>query len=479
MRVMRPSSDHAEPRGVDPVLGLILGVALVLRVHESMRAPLWYDELYSWGAAQRSWTEVLAIARADVHPPLHFLLMWCWRVFGDSDLAVRSLSIVCGIGGIAAAYALTQALFGRNAARLATLLLALHPWHVYVSQEARSYSFLWLALTLSSLGAWRWSERERGADAALFVVAAALALWTHYIAGLVLLVQFAWGIAALARTPGRLPRWFGMHALVAILFAAQIPTLWVQFHRVETDHWLQRPDLPALIDVGRRLAFGSIWFLPVFLIFSLVPLARARTRPAAGFAWMVGMISVALCWYLGTRGVRLFAVKYVLFALPLLMALVAAGVTVLPGRVARGVITALLAFGAIRSTWARPPQPEAQALALVRIHLDSRARPGDLVFHADTHTLLFAQHYLPNLRHRLLIGTQRLPYFEGGLLVADSTRAAPAELAAVHAAGGRWFAMAARPAGLDTRAARAQFDSLAVARVSTLGVVTVWDGVRP
>ncbi|MEO5988294.1 MAG: glycosyltransferase family 39 protein [Candidatus Eisenbacteria bacterium] len=476
---MRSSPEHAGPRGVDPVLALILGTALLLRLHEAMRAPLWYDELYSWGASHRPFLEMLAIARADVHPPLHFVLTWCWGWFGDSDLAIRSLSIVCGLGGLAAAHALTQAMFGRSTARIATLLLALHPWHIYISQEARSYALLWLALTLSALGAWHWSERGRSRDATLFVLASAVALWTHYIAGPVLVVQFAWGIAALARHPGKLARWFGLHLMVALLFAPQLHTLRAQFHRVETDHWLQRPDQAALSDVGRRLAFGSVWFLPGILGFAFAPLLRTRTRRAAVFGWTVGIVTVLACWYLSTRGVRLFGVKYMLFALPLVMALVAAGVMLLPGRAPRWVVIALLASGALRSTWLRAPQPEAESLALVRSHLASRARAGDLVFHADTHTLLFSQHYLPNLRHRLLIGGQRLPYFEGGLLVAESTRAVPDELAAAHVLGSRWFALAARPAGIDTRAARAQFDSLAFARNSNLGVVTVWDGVRP
>ena len=32
-----------------------------------------------------------------------------------------------------------------------------------------------------------------------------------------------------------------------------------------------------------------------------------------------------------------------------------------------------------------------------------RMRPGDLVYHADTHTLLFAERYFPAQHHRLLL----------------------------------------------------------------------------
>lgn len=474
---MRNPLETSARRGFDPVLAIILAVAVVLRVREALGTPLWYDELYTLAASQRPFAEMLANARADVHPPLHFVLTWAWSVFGTSDLAVRSLSIVCGIAGLAATYALAEAMFDRSAARISALLLALHPWHIYVSQEARSYALLWLALTLASLGAWRWCEKPARGNALLFVLAAATALWTHYIAGLVLAVQFVWGLAALPRDARRIGGWIGLHAAVGALFAAQLPTLWSQFHRVESDHWMPRPDLPALFDLARRVSFGGLLWVPLVLGLALLPFFLSRSRRAASFAWVVGPASVLVCWFLGTRGVRLFGVKYVLFSLPFLFTLVAAGVSRLPGRHAATIATALLAFIAVRSTLKHSPQPEAASLARARAYLQPRLRADDVVYHADTHTWLFGVHYFTAQRHRLLLGNQRLPYFEGGLIVPDSVRALPGEAIARDLAGDRWFAMAARPAGLDTRAAGAEFDSLANVPRSTLGVVTVWDGV--
>lgn len=164
----------------------LLLLALALRVREALRAPLWFDELYTRAATDRPWPEVLRVVRADVHPPLHFVIAHAWRVLGDSDLAIRSSSLLFAMAALAVGFVLARDLFGRGTALFATALVALHPWHIYVSQEARSYPMLWLALTAAWLGAWRWSEHGRRVDAALFVIAASVAAWTHYLAIVVL-----------------------------------------------------------------------------------------------------------------------------------------------------------------------------------------------------------------------------------------------------------------------------------------------------
>ncbi len=434
-------------------LPLVLLLALALRVREALAAPLWYDELYTLAALKRDWPGVLAVLRADVHPPLHFALGWLWYRVADSDLALRALPIACGVAAVAAGWALARALFGRAAAHLAALLLALHPWHVHVSQEARSYPLLWLFLALAWWGAWRWSESARARDAVTFVAGAALALWTHYLAGPVLAATFAWGAARFAREPRRLLAWGGLHAAVAVLFAPVLPLWWSQVHRTTHESWATVPRLADLLDIARREAFSSTALVPAFALLALAPLARPATRRAAGFALAAGPGAIALCLVIARLGVRLYSPKYVLFALPLALALAAAGALALPRRPLAAAAAALLVLGAARGLLAWGHQPEAMALARARAALAPLVRAGDPIYHADSHTWLFGRRYLPAARHRLVLMGQRLPYFEGGHLVPDSVRAEAAEVESVAAAGGRWFALAAQPAGTDPRRA--------------------------
>jgi uncharacterized membrane protein len=465
------------PTGMDRLaLPAIFLIALLLRVREAVRAPLWYDELYSQAAVHRPWHQVMEVMRADVHPPLIYMLSFAWKVFGDSDLAVRSLSIVFGMATLAVGYALARELFGRPAALIATALLAVHPWHIYISQEARSYPELWFFLTTSAFAAWRFcasGQKSDRATAALFVVSAALALWTHYLAGIVLFVQFVWGALALRREPKRLGMWVLLHVAVAALFAPVVPMLWQQFHRVETDHWMPRPTFADVIDLARRISLSAMYLVPVVLGLALLPLLPERTRRPALFALTIGPLTVLLCWVLGIKGLRLFASKYMLFSLTAIFALVAAGIARLPGRITPWIVTGVLLLFAGRASLIRTPYPEAAGLGQARAALTGHVHEGDVFYHADSHTLLFAERYFPQARHRLLLMGQRFPYFEGGHLVADSSRGDVAELDATVASGSRWFAMAAAPAGIDTHPAAALFDSLA-GLPQKLGVVRVW-----
>jgi uncharacterized membrane protein len=93
---------------------LVLAFATLLRVNDLGRESLWHDEAYS---AVHARARVLAIARdsatTDNNPPLYYELLRAWtRVFGEREAALRSLSVVAGISGVAVTYGLALALSG-------------------------------------------------------------------------------------------------------------------------------------------------------------------------------------------------------------------------------------------------------------------------------------------------------------------------------------------------------------------------------
>jgi uncharacterized membrane protein len=82
---------------------------------------------------------------------LYYLILRGWVVFGDSEAALRSLSVLAGVGALAIVIVLTRELFGQRVALLCGLLLAIDPLYVQFAQDVRGYSLCLLLVSASSL----------------------------------------------------------------------------------------------------------------------------------------------------------------------------------------------------------------------------------------------------------------------------------------------------------------------------------------
>src|SRR5512147_1509886 len=97
-------------------LGLLAG-AFALRVYMLGAQSLWNDEGTSVALASRSLEAIADGAAKDIHPPLYYFLLHYWMpLAGDSEYAVRFLSVVAGVLLVAFTVRLAQDLFGKEAA---------------------------------------------------------------------------------------------------------------------------------------------------------------------------------------------------------------------------------------------------------------------------------------------------------------------------------------------------------------------------
>ena len=138
-----------------------------------------------------------ALPRSESSPPLHYLAAWGWGgVFGLGEAGVRSLSLLAGAATVPVAYLAGRELSGMRAGLVAAALVAVSPFLVFYSQEARAYALLTL---LGALSFWLFARalrRPSGWSLGLWAVTAALALATHYFAGFLVLAEAVWLLAA-------------------------------------------------------------------------------------------------------------------------------------------------------------------------------------------------------------------------------------------------------------------------------------------
>lgn len=77
----------------------------------------------------------------EPHPVLYYMGMFAWTsAFGESETALRTPSVLFGIGSIALVYALGAGLYGRAAGLWAAALLAFNGFHIFWSGMARMYA---------------------------------------------------------------------------------------------------------------------------------------------------------------------------------------------------------------------------------------------------------------------------------------------------------------------------------------------------
>jgi len=119
----------------------------------SINQSLWLDEATTALVSQRSVVNYFTqFAVGDFHPPLYYLLsMGISRLFGSSEIALRLVSIVSGVGTVFVVYKIAE-LFsdkGSYTPFIASIFLATSGLHIYYSQEARMYTLAALFATLS------------------------------------------------------------------------------------------------------------------------------------------------------------------------------------------------------------------------------------------------------------------------------------------------------------------------------------------
>ena len=175
---------------------MLLG--LVIRLLWLGGKSLWLDEVFSLRTAQLG-QKLLWTGQRDIYyPPLFYLLLEAWSGVGKSEFILRLPVAVFGAACVLLVYALATELADSKVALSVAGLVAFSPLLVWYSQELRSYSILaalslastWSCVRLLKRPSWAWWMAS-----VLFMSAA---LYLHYFAALLVLLQATIAIVLLA-----------------------------------------------------------------------------------------------------------------------------------------------------------------------------------------------------------------------------------------------------------------------------------------
>jgi len=385
-------------------VALVVAVGLVLRFWT--RSGLWLDEALTVDIARLPLHAIPEALKHDGAPPLYYYLLHFWiALFGQSNVAVRSLSGIIAVLTLPVAWLCGKRFGGRAVAWTTLVLLASAPFAVYYGTEARMYALVIFLTGLGFLALQRAIEAPRPGNLIAVAVVAAALLYTQYWSLYLVGVTGLWLLVPIVRTRRR-GSWAGSPwpAFLAlaggfVLFLPWVPTFVYQSQHTATP-WAAPPNFSAVINAvtgfsdnqGSTLASGTnqgrllavIYFAMLALaLFGLGKTDRIieldlHTRPRSRGATfiVVGTLFAAIAGGIITRSA--FSSRYaaVIF-LPLIL-VIALGTTTLLNPKVRAAVVAVAVIAGLVSSAQNVTTQRTQANA-VATSINRHAKAGDII----------------------------------------------------------------------------------------------------
>lgn len=265
------------------LLALLTGAGLVLRLIYLSGPEFWYDEAFTVLLSRLPFERMILATAGDTHPPLYYLLTWVWvRIVGSSEFTMRLPSVIAGTAAIPLAWLVTDRLeLSRNTRWAVVIVMALGPFELYFSQEARMYTllqlaYLWAVLALIDR---KWLQLALANLALLYLHNYGL----FYVATL--------GLLALYQERRLTPQIAGAFAIPALAWSPWIAVLLYQMGQVGGGYWIEPVTLGQIVYTLTLFLFGPFvrqWVMAATMVSigALVYAAVNVTRRSLAIYWL-------------------------------------------------------------------------------------------------------------------------------------------------------------------------------------------------
>ena len=379
----------------------MVAAGAVVRFLFLTRKPFWFDEYFSAEVARISWGSFLHLLWwREANMSLYYVLLRIWMQLGHSEFYIRSLSVAISAATIPAIYWLALQLYDKRVALVAAALFTFNAYSVRYAQEARSYALFLLLATLSSGFLIALAREPVRRNRIGYVLVSVLAVYAHLYALLLLATHwlaFRWlGSGGWSDDQSRTQvsvhmrrAWIaiGIAVLPLLVFAAKTGAGPIR--------WIQRPGLHDVLTFYAHLAGSNSWPLLAACVVACV----AAVIQAGGRLWARGrnfetwrsqflllwlFFPVALTVLLSFAR-PVFLGRYMIFCLPPLVILIAAGLARLRRLWMLGVALVgilLLCSQGILFVYGKDFDNERDASGAAASFILDHAEPGDaVVFH--------------------------------------------------------------------------------------------------
>ena len=392
-----PDEIALAPRARFEVLIIVAAslVGIVARLFPS--SPLWLDEALTVNIADKHIGSITDALRHDGHPPLYYYALAGWMdLFGTSDFAVRSLSMVLGFIALGLTFVIARRHGGRELAAMTAFVMAVSPYGVRYSSETRMYAMVMVLVLIGWLALDTAIAKPTVLRLLPLTLLSGALLLTHYwcmflIAGLVwLLGMHAWFVPAERKSHMR-----AAIAIVAggLLFLPWLGGFWYQIRHTGTP-WAStaaptRVVSESLVDFNGGLDPEPILLLLVtsFLLVVGVFGHRDRNQLVLGRSaepWVSNAFAVLAATIVVGGGATFvttsaFAGRYAAVFFPIFVVLVGLGLAHLGHNWVRTGAVALIALFSLSAVFSEIHSRDRTQAGQIAAAINDGAAAGDTV----------------------------------------------------------------------------------------------------
>lgn len=398
---------------------LIVLTGLALRLYGLASESLWLDEVITAQRVYEQLGQLLFGWDSETQGPLYYVWVKCWGLmFGTDEWTLRIWSVIWGTLTIWYTYLLGRQLFTRTGALLAALFIAVHPFAIHYSQEARPYALFVLLSVASYHYLLKLMRQHMWSGASLYILATAGAFYTHAFGVFLVMshVCMFWWFRHESRFHGakRYPKPYLQTLLVLLLVCAPelIQNALAALAKVEGTSpagWIPVPGLRTLFKVPAEYFMNmTIGFIVIPLV-SIFALFRVATEPQLrmGFQWLVivGISFWLTPWLVSLVITPIYVDRYTapgLLVIIYLMSSASASLQPLP----RTLFVLLILGLTVSPLWDYYTKVDKDPWRQTVEYLTERVKPDDIIVAYPHFANGPIKHYLPvNLRKQLIRAT--------------------------------------------------------------------------
>lgn len=258
-----------------------------LRFYKIGVRSIWLDEAITAQVSSQSiWDIIANRASTGIHPPLYFIIMHFWiKIFGDSEVSIRSFSAIFSILCIYLIYKIASKIFDRTTGVISSFLFSLSPFYIYFGQEARMYPMVTFFVLFSFYALIKGIEDRK--NIILLTISNILALYTHIFSAFMVLAQNLYVLMTSFKNKKLLKKWILSQFIVLILISPWLYVI-IQNRTPELYQGAQRVSFISLAHIFLEVSLGAgravfnnkvlvaLFFMLLFILGVLPPWERKK-----------------------------------------------------------------------------------------------------------------------------------------------------------------------------------------------------------